>query len=340
MTMRPVALALVLGLLLAGCTSATESGLEAQSSSSPSPAASAPGSGTTGSVAGEPDDWRPEVWRDVQLEVPAAWALGYAPVVWRGGPLQCGVGPLESRGRTRGPYVGRPGSGSDLCLRTELTELGLDRPGVWFGSPLPVGDAIAKNGLHQVTVEVGDSRVTVASRDEGILTHVLDSVEVVREDANGCPARPRPSDAMSFEGYGDPTHLSVCLYDDGEDDGTRGLEREWSDRMSGRAARALLAAVEAGADRACPARCLPPCPPADQLVLLRVHGEDMYGADIPRDFLVTLGTCPTLEVAVDGSVLRLTRALVEPWASAGVATYVLDPSGRPGLTPYFRPLWG
>ena len=332
--MRSVALALVVGCLLVGCTSATEPGARQPSdpASTPSPAVD-----EYVTVPEPPKAWRTEVWRDVQLEVPRGWALGYAPLTGRGDVMSCGTGPLEGSGPPGRPYVGRPGYGSDVCLVESLEDVGLDRPGVWFDSPLPTGDVLAKSGLHQVTVDTGGTRTTVASKDDAELRRLLDSVELVGQDANGCPARPRPSNAMGSEGPGQPTYLSVCLY---ESNGAGELVREWTERQSRAAAEGLLAAVEDRVGGACPARCLPPCPPVDQVVLLRVHGEDVYGDEVPRDLVVSLGRCPTLQVKPDDSTLRLTGALVEPWASAGVATYVRESSGHPGLTRHFRPLWG
>jgi hypothetical protein len=124
--------------------------------------------------------------------------------------------------------------------------------------------------------------------------------------------------------------------------------REWSERLSRSDAKELVAAVEQRVPGACPSRCLPPCivPPSAQTVLLRVHGKDrggdarVAGRDVPRDYLVQLGECSSLEVAADGVRLDLTPDLVRPWAGEGVRTYVVGSGLSRALDRYFRPVWG
>ena len=295
-------------------------------------------------VAGDPlpSQWRTEVWRDVQIEVPDSWALGYAPMAEGDGALLCGIGVHES---TRRPYVGRPGYGSDMCQSVELEDLVLDGEGVWFGSPLPEGEVLAKSGFRQTTVVAGDSRLTVSTRDDTVRERILDSVEVVVEDANGCPARPRATRGHPVEGYGAPAYLSVCVY---AGDGPGPPVREWSERLGRSEAEGLVSAVEQRVPGACPARCLAPCfvPPSAQTVLLRVHGknrgedEPVAGGDMPRDYLVQLGDCSSLEVAADGMRFDQTPDLVRPWAGEGVRTYVVGNGPSRALDRYFRPIWG
>lgn len=283
-------------------------------------------------TAPAPGEWRTEVWGDVQLEVPADWALGYAPMPNATGALQCGVGPLEGGSEESGPYVGRPGYGSDVCLQTDLVDLGLDRAGVWFGSLLPVGEAIAKTGLHEVTVDAGSSRVTVASKEEAVLQRVLDSVERVDEDAHRCPAAPDVERGYPDEGYGEVQALAVCVY---ERDG--GWSRLWTTSLPSAQGEQLVEAVES----AQPGR---PCPGEDGglLVLLRVTTDDPMGDEpLTRDLVARPDGCASLQHwGTGGRWLRLEPELVRPWATAGVSTYVWS-NGLPApVARFFRSMWG
>lgn len=300
-------------LVLAGC--ATDAEPAAQPSSAPAPG-----------------EWRTEVWGDVQLEVPVDWTLGYAPMPNATGALECGVGPLEGGGEETKAYVGRPGYGSDVCLQTDLVDLGLDRAGVWFGSVLPVGEAIAKTGLHQVTVDAGSGRVTVASKDEAVLRRVLDSVKRVDEDTHGCPATPDVERSYPDEGYGEVQALAVCVY---ERDG--GWSRLWTTALPSAQAEQLVEAVE-GAEEG------PPCKPQDtsQLVLLRVTAEDPMGDEpLARDLVMRPDGCASIQHwGTGGRWLRLAPELVRPWATPGVSTYVWS-NGLPGpVARFFRSMWG
>lgn len=329
---RHAAAVLVLVGLLSACSSGGEPGPRDDSAT---PATSTPdaSSPTPSPEAEAGGAWRTEVWRDVQLEVPPSWQPGYAPLPRPGGAALCGIGALGEEEPRRTPYVGRPGYGSDLCLVVDEQDLVPDPESVWFGSPLPVGETLAKDGTRSVTVAVGDSRVTVTSRQRAVVDRAIASVEEVPgRDGNGCPARPRLQRGWPVEGYGDPLSLSVCLYDEAS-------RREWSDRLPARSASDLLEAVEAGTE----ARCRPEGE-TGQLLLLRVWAKDPFGtAPLERDLTVSLGACAVLEPAVrfSGPSLRLTADLVEPWAGPGVRTYVIDPpGGSEALGEYFRPVWG
>lgn len=326
--MRQLALAVVTVLALAGCTSTTspEKKAEPSSSSSPSPVEGA------GSIR-IPQNWRTEVWHDLQLRVPGSWAPGYAPVPERGGALLCGVGPLAPS--PDGPFVGRPGYGSDLCVRQDVKDTRLDREGVWFGSPVPVGEVRSDEGLVQRTVAVGGARVTVASTDARELRRVLGSIEQVRTDANGCPAEPRVESRYPDEGYGAPRSLSVCLYDERSADG---WNRTWSARLPASAAKRLLDRLEA----AKAARCESDRSPG-QLLLLRITTDDPFGnRPLFRDNLVDVDSgCPTLTPGADEARhFALTAQLVRPWASDGVSTYVVGTGLPRSLQRFFRPVWG
>lgn len=307
-------------LVLSACSSGTEPG--PQSTSTPEPVTS--------------EEWRTEVWRDVQLEVPAGWTLGYAPMPDGDAALLCGVGPLEYGGEPDRPYVGRPGAGSDMCVREELEDVGLDRAGVWFDSVLPVGDVVAKTGLRQVTVGAGGTRVTVASEDGGVLERVVASVDQVRKDANGCPEEPDRQRGYPDEGYGEPLSLSVCVYERRR--GAEPWQRLWTASLPVARAGRLLRAVDA-------ARPGEACSSDDggQLVLLRLGHDDPMGDEpLLRDLLVRPSGCASLQAwgPGGGSWLALEPDLVRPWAVEGVRSYVWSDGQPRPVSRFFRPLWG
>ena len=270
------------------------------------------------------------MWRDVQLEVPAAWKVGYGPMSGGDEVLLCGVGRREE---SRKPYVGRPGYGSDLCLMQDPDEVTLTGEGLWFGSPLPEGEILAKSGLEQTTVAVGESHVTVATYDEAIRRRVLDSIERVDEDAHGCPARPIPDRTHPIEGYGDALSLAVCVYE--RDRGS--WERFWTTSLPAARADRLVDAVE-GAD---PGQ---PCTgEAGQLVLLRVSTDDPMGDEpLLRDFAARPSGCASLQQwGLQGQRwLRLDPEMVRPWAVDGVSSYVWSNGIPQPLDRFFRPMWG
>lgn len=333
--MRCLALGVLAVLALAGCTSVDTLEKRAERSTPP-PVLESQGALRTP----ESEPWRTEVWHEVQLRVPASWTVGYAPMPERGGALLCGIGPLETA--PDGPYVGRPGYGSDLCEYRELDDLRIGGEGVWFGSPLPEGGT-SWDALDQRTVSVGTTKITVATEDAQVLRRILGSVELLGTDvdANGCPAAPEPERGHLDEGYGAPRSLSVCLYDRRR---AAGWDRTWSARLAASAAGRLTDTVEA----AQPATCDAERPP-DQLLLLRATTDDPFGDHpVPRDFLVDVGGgCPTLTPAASSALsaarpasLALTDDLVRPWASDGVRTYVVGMGLPRSLQRFFRPVWG
>jgi hypothetical protein len=331
--MRRALAALAAVVVLAGCSSVSRP----EARPEPPPSSTPSGQGIDRTVTeSAPADWRTEVWRDVQIEVPADWALGYAPMPQGDGALLCGVGPLEGGGGSSRPYVGRPGYGSDMCLRVGIEDLALAHAGVWFGSPLPVGEVLAKTGLHQVTVGAGDSRVTVASKDEQLLRRVLASVELVDEHGNGCPLEPHVEGRYPDEGYGEIASFSVCVYERRHPAGA--WERLWTGSLPVKNAERLVEAV----DTAEPGR---PCPPEEggQLVLLRITADDPMGdRPLDRDLVVRPGGCRALQHwgAADEHWARLSAELVRPWAVPGVATYVHSSGQARPVTRLFRSLWG
>src|SRR5262245_10942704 len=140
---RLIALLPVLLLGVTGCSG------EDAPEAAPTPASSSTSPTPSTEVAGVPTPesaWRTETYRDVQLDVPDTWKVGYAPIVSEsidssGRPANCGVGVAGKvgNGRTSQPYVGRPGYGSDLCQILEPDQVEVGSEAMWFDSPLPVG---------------------------------------------------------------------------------------------------------------------------------------------------------------------------------------------------------
>ena len=287
----------------------------------------------------QPRTWRTEVYHDVQLRVPRTWVLGYAPVVETvgggGRPMTCGVGPVAgAESGAPSPYVGRPGHGSDVCQVVDVEDLEVGGEGVWFDSPLPVG-ASTENDLHVRTVDVGSTRVTVATHDGSLGEGILAGVEQVGEDGNGCPSAYEPERRYPDEGFGRAISLSVCVYDSWPDGR---LRRTWSTELGAAAARDLVAAAEDASAISCGRAT----DPLDQVVLLRVRTEDPFGdAPLLRDLAFTGDDCPHVtDVTAGRGAVRLDRGLLEPWAVDGVRAYVSGGAVPMTLADYFRPMMG
>ncbi len=351
---RPAAAALAALLassLLAACGSDGSSGRESDGTGGPEASATpAAGSETpeasddaTAAPSAEPastQGWRTEVWHDVQLEVPADWAVGYAPFTSGGDVLECAVGPLGSDGPdgpdTTTPYVGRPGAGSDVCDGT-----GVDVPTqdfVWFGSPLERGES-DEGGRTVTTVEIDSESVTVGAAPD-VAAAILESLTEVGEDANGCPAQPKPETRYPVEGFGDVRGVSVCLY---ADDEAGALSRTWTESLGAEEADRLVRGVALGrrAD----------CDPAsanrsDQRVLLRASFDDDFGSKpLVRDYLVELGECSAVLDLSEGVIgtprpVALSERILDAWASDGVRAYVGGGSVPRDLASYFKPMMG
>lgn len=162
-------------------------------------------------VADHPSSWRAESYNGIQLWVPPSWGWGMTPVTTGEGLQQCGYGAYAGSGSTGDlryskadatpPYVGRPMPVGTSCPAPPREQVAH----VWFDSPLPAGTAgtattIAVQGLTPF-------RITVADADAAERSAILDSIERVDTDANGCLAA-RTGDAVSSP----RGPASVCLY--------------------------------------------------------------------------------------------------------------------------------
>lgn len=347
---RPAAAALaalLVSSLLAACGSeepADAGSGGSQASATPADGATTPGDSDDGASAGpvSSKDWRTEVWHDVQLKVPADWAVGYAPVTDGKDVLECAVGPLgsDSSPDTSTPYVGRPGFGSDACDGTGDVDVPA-QDFVWFGSPLDRGED-EESGRTVTTVEIGSERVTVGAAPD-VAQAILRSLEEVEgEDANGCLARPTPETRYPAEGFGGNLALSVCVYES-DAPGAGGTQRLWTDRLGAQEANRLVrgVALSRRAD----------CDPAQgrsegQTVMLRVEvGNDFGSKTLIRDYRIELGECP---VALDLSEsviaaprpVGLNERILDAFAGEGVAAYVGGASVPAELQSYFKPVQG
>lgn len=288
--MRALAVVLLGGLLLGGC------------GHDPEPAAGGP----------TPTEWRPELWGDVSVQVPADWEYGGGPFAWNGETLACGVD-----GRV--PYVGRPISLSDACVLYPFIGPHADppqHPSVWLGAPLEPGSDEIGDGWVRETVEVASTTVTVTSDDPGLRAHVLGSITSQDTCPSALVGPPAPATSGGTEGSAGlrPETLTVCAYREHDD----GIILTWGETLGRPAARALLAAVEDGR----PARDGCDTGEPFEWVVLRVDGRSGYGEEWDTRELVAsfAGGCPRIDD------VALTRTLVRPWATPGVKATVSGPS--------------
>ena len=280
------------------------------------------------STAVVPPSWRTESWHDVTLRVPPTWHLGYSPISDRGYVLDCADNATPAA-----PYVGRPVYGSDMCVRSNPDQVRApQQEAVWFESPLPVGELTPDVGVPSRTVRVGDQRVTVAVRDADRRDAIVASATVFgAADGNGCASRPAAADQGSLptEGSGEVRTMGVCAYDpDGR--------LIWSGQ-GGRAqgevfARAFLSAAPVNTPGHASTE-------SDRVVLV-LNAKDPAGTGT-LDLVYVVRVDASRVTGPGGKQVRLVRALVRPWASQGMRTYVVAGFGSdPTLARYFKPILG
>lgn len=279
------------------------------------PVASDPGSPVDGV-------WRTEYWRDMQVDVPDSWG-------WGGAPPACGVGPARSSGGQRiasdaeVPYVGRPISNTDDCGPIPDPP---SAPYVWLGADREVGVVDLGGGYVEETVDVNGSRLTVATADEVLRERILASAtggETCMSELD--MAEPSFPETVPGDVWRDAAVLNVCVYHKpNERRGGWQAELVYATTLAMNRLHAYLTALEAGEEPR------DQCPTLDyqegEWVVLEIGTED--GEVFRRDVLHTF--CPGIDVdtgSLSGfETVRLTPALVEPWAVAGIGAVVYGPS--------------
>jgi hypothetical protein len=278
-----------------------------------------------------PADWRYESYDGVQVQVPATWAFGGAPLhadFFHGRLAACGANQAEVLSSADNatyvtsltPFVGRPSKMTEACVPWGSDGAMPSGTAVWFGSPLAVG--VRDVGpVRAETRAVGGQHVTVFAAESALRRQILGTAELMDVDGNGCPTR-----AVQVPTAGPasltPTSLSVCVYS--QDTGTAALM--WSGRLGTRPARTYAdASQQAGHDgRTCASV------PTGRWVALGLHGDGGTRWDV-----VDL-RCGAIERPGGGTV-PLTPSTVRAWAHDGVTAYAVAPTGLPrSVASYFR----
>jgi len=280
-----------------------------------------------------PQSWRYESYAGVQVQVPASWGWGGAPLrsgIFHGkdslgscGAAQAAVQSAEdpsSYVSAATGFTGRPVVMSDLCVSWGSDGTMPTGDALWFASPLAVGLRDV-GGVVAETRAVGDQHVTVFSAHSALRRQILGTTEEVDTDANGCPSHPVLEAQPGPDGLR-PDSMSVCAYS--QDSGAAVLL--WSGRLPARSVQRYADAVrEPGTDHAhCPAA------PSGTWVALGLHGDGGTRWD-----LVDL-RCDRIR-GTDGAQWPLTPATVSDWARDGVTAYVPAPlRAAAGIDRYFR----
>jgi hypothetical protein len=256
-----------------------------------------------------PTRWRLEAWHGLQVEVPADWSWGSAPLETAGEMLRCG-GPDEQR-----PYVGRPVMASDLCMMMKHFEP--TQPYVWLGADVEPGTKDVGHGLVQTTVEVEGTTLTVAARSQDLIDHVIDSARPV----TGCRASldEAPTvESMLMEGLADPQSARVCAY--ASRDGSAVYDLVYATELDAAHATTYHSEVYDGGLRSSPRFCneggTVDLSRAPDRVLVTISGRDPMGGD------ATL----TQDTVVDPSCREVSGSpgQVTPFSDRGMESWAVD----------------
>jgi hypothetical protein len=279
----------------------------------PDPADSSPTQGA------EPDRWRTEYWRDVQVEVPADWWYGGGALGSASSPSACFPEPMVSPSGSRGDdadaagYVGRPIYLTDVCLGDADTAVP-QVPSLWFDPPLETGTVELGEGWVRETVAVNGSRISVATQDAALRQQILASATggetclANRDDLADPWTEPQPTDERG------PV---VCAY--------RAEGREawlsYAAPLADGQVRDFTTAFEAAPAWVPDGRECDLGGPGSEWVVLHVDAAT---------YVVHPGWfgCPV--VSSGDKVVELTPALVEPWATGGIPAVVQGPTGGKG----------
>ena len=252
-----------------------------------------------------PTEWRTEVWHGLQVEVPADWAWGSAPIESVGEQVRCG-GPDNGA-----PYVGRPVMASDVCMMMKHHEP--TAPYVWLGADVEPGTERLADGLVQTTVEVEGTPLTVASSDERLTQRIIDSAGPVDGCAASLPSAPTV-DSMLTEGLRNPSSAQVCAYR--KDEGASLYELVYATTLDQKAAATYHSQVYDGGFESSPDFCESS---VDERVLITVTGEDPYGAQGAEVSQATVVDPTCREVSGSpGMVTPLSDKGMDAWAQGGL----------------------
>jgi hypothetical protein len=265
--------------------------------------------------ATEPGEWRTEYWADIQVDVPASWE-------WGGAPVGDGERRTVCTEVTDGPYVGRPVSQTDLCGDYRVGAPPTPAaPYVWLGVPLAPRTMDLGGGWTQETVRVGKSTVTVATDDADLRSRILGSAR----ESSLCPARmsepPEPRAETTEEGVGDLLSATVCAYQTDGDD----FRLVYGAGLDPVDARDTIAAVDAAAGNESR------CKATSEYVVVSIAFSDDFGTPrrLYQDLVYDL-TCGHVRTGVAplGGLRQvdLTADSVAPWAVGGVPGILRGPS--------------
>ncbi len=268
-----------------------------------------------------PAEWRTEHWRDLQVEVPADWGYGGAPIE-SGGLVSCfpgaAIGPdgAQLEGEPTRGYVGRPITLTDVCVPyPDNRPGGPQAPYVWLGAHIPTGTLDLGGGFVQETVEVNGSKLTVGSDNSALREHVLESAEGGEQCLSELE---RPPTFPTDGGFAVPTTaMTVCAYARDEA-GVIGLT--YSGEVSVAAAREFESAFPQGEPIAVGRSC-------------DLGSDDTWVVLSFRERRYVVSTqargCPQVAelFAPDALPRRLSLAMTRPWAVGGIPAVVYASPG-------------
>jgi hypothetical protein len=224
-----------------------------------------------------PTEWRAEAWHGLQVEVPADWGLGVAPVGSPSSLARCG-GPYDE------PYVGRPVATTDVCT-SAFMEPPTD-PYVWLGAAVEPGEIDLGDGYVQTTIEAEGTTLSVATTNPELTQRILDSAGPVQGCAGSVPTAPAV-DMMLMEGLRNPSGAQVCAYqqDLTSSDSRDPYELVYATTLDAEQATSYHAEVYPGLDY----EDVDGCEVSSEYVMITIVGEDPYGgpgSEVTQDTVV------------------------------------------------------
>lgn len=252
-----------------------------------------------------PTAWRTETWHGLQVEVPADWTWGSAPIESVGESLRCG-GPDDGQ-----PYVGRPVMASDVCMMMKHHEP--TAPYVWLGADLEPGTENLANGLVQTTVEAEGTTLTVASNDSRLTQRIIDSAGPVDGCAASLPKAP-VVDSMLIEGMRNPSSAQVCAYSPSEDSSAYDLV--YATILDKKDAATYHSQVYDGGTESSSSFCLDKIGIGER-VLITISGDDPYGGPEVTQATVVDPGCREVSGS-PGMVSPLSNKGMDAWAKDGL----------------------